>query len=450
MKNIQMFNKAEIYSFISGLTACLGICVGGINSGIISPIITELKRDNLVTEKTLPILTTLYFIGSISGYFLTGYIASIGRKKFWIISLSLISYLANYIFLLGLTTVSMFVARFALGVHDAIVFSLFIVYTGEVVMDTRKKLYGTGLGVSLRLSILVVYLLGVCIGYKYIVIVSMALYSVVILIMLFQPTSPHWLIKKGYFHEGEKVLLHIYQDETVAAEKFSEIRQQQQQQQQEGEITTTFVQKYKFVLKWSVLKPILIVSILQILKELTGHEIIVGYCSVILSQHISNQTTHSTISPNLQELAYPSLLGVGSIISLFISTRKRVKAIIIATTVGQLIAHLSMTLYFIVTQYQLINQASIYLFIWGEASIAMYGLFFSIGWGSLIYYLYIELFNPQYRELSSAICCVAMDLATIGGLAIYGYIIEMYGGMVVFSAFSVTCVFAVIFQIVVL
>ena len=446
MRNTSIF-KAEIYSFLSGLTACLGICATGINSGIISPIITELKRDNLVTEGTLPILTIFYFLGSLSGHFTTGYIASMGRKKFWIISLSLISFVANYIFLLGTSTISMFVARFVLGAHDAIVFSLFIVYTGEVVMDTRKNVYGTGLGVSLRLSILVVYFLGIWMRYRYIVIFSMALYTVVISVMIFQPTSPHWLIKKGYFLKAEKVLLHIYQDETVAAEKFNEINQQQQQ---EGETATTFVQKYKSVFKWPVLKPILIISTLQILKELSGHETIVGYCSVILAQHALNgNTTRFTLDPNIQALAYPSLLGIGSIVALFIVTRRRLKGIIIATTVGQLLAHLSMTSYFFVIQHQLISQVNIYryLFVWGEVSIAMYGLFFSIGWGSLIYYLYIELFHAQHRELSSAACCVAMSVATISSLAVYGYVLEEFGGVAVFSAFSVTCVLAVIFQV---
>ena len=445
--------RAELHSFISGFTAFLGIFATGINSGMISPIITELEREDLVTTKSLPVFTSCYFFGSMIGHVSTGYLASLCRKKFLIIIISMVLYTANYLFLCGPNTVSIIAARFVLGVHDAVVFNLFIVYTGEVVMDTRKNIYCTGIGVALRVSTLMSYLLGIWVRYRYLIIFSTSCYIVCIALIVFQPTSPHWLVKKGHFEKANKILLQIYQNQQVAEDKFNEIHSQQCNTQADQGKSSKMLELAKSVLRRSVLKPILILSSLQILKEASGHETVVSYCSVILSQHASatNSTTFVLLSENVQALAYPSLLGLGSILSLLIVTRKRLKLILILTTLGQLIAHLSMTSYFLVLQGNFLNRNTgllqNYLFVWAEVSIAMYGLFFSLGWGSAIYYLYVELLHPSHREFSCSVCCIAMNVSTFTSVSVYGYFLEVFGGVVVFSGFSIACFSAIIFQI---
>ena len=443
--------RVELYSFISGFTGFLGVFANGFNSGMISPIITELKREGLVTTESLPIFTSCYFLGSMVGHFSIGYVASLCRKKFLIITISIVLFSANYVFLIGSNTVSIIAARFVLGAHDAIAFDLLIVYTGEVVMDKRKNVYCTGIGVALRVSTLMSYLLGIWIRYRYLIIFSVSCYIVCIVLMAFQPTSPHWLVKKGHFEMAKEVLLQIYQNQQVAEDKFNEIHNQQCCTSIQVE-TSKILAKTKSIFKWSVLKPILIISILQILKEASGHETVVSYCSVILSLHASStNTTGILLNGNVQALAYPSLLGLGSVLSLLIVTRKRLKLILILTTLGQLIAHLSMTTYFLVSQNNLFNQdigvLRNYMFVWAEVSIAMYGLFFSLGWGSAIYYLYVELLHPSHREFSCSVCCIAMVVSTFTSVSVYGYVLEVFGGVVVFSGFSIACFSAIIFQI---
>ena len=451
--NISQMLRAEFYSFISGLTAFLGVFVIGLNSGMISPIIAELEREALVTTQSLPIFTSCYFLGSIIGHLSTGYIASLCRKKFLIITISMVLYSSNYVFLIGSNAVSVIAARFVLGVHDAIVFNLLIVYTGEVVMDTRKNVYCTGIGCALRVSTLMSFLLGIWIRYRFLIVFSMSCSIVCIVLMAFLPTSPHWLVKKGHFEKAKGVLLQMYQDQQVAEDKFNEIYNQQCSIQVDRvRKSSAILEKIKSLFKWSVLKPILIISSLQILKEASGHETIVSYCSVILSLHASaSNTTGILLNENVQSLAYPSLLGLGSILSLLIVTRKRLKLILILTTLGQLIAHLSMTSYFLVSQSNLLNQYTgvlqSYKFVWAEVSIAMYGLFFSLGWGSAIYYLYVELFHPLYREVSCSVCCMAMTVSTFISVSVYGYVLEVFGGVVVFAGFSIACFSAILFQI---
>ena len=202
----------------------------------------------------------------------------------------------------------------------------------------------------------------------------------------------------------------------------------------------SWVESIKALKEWKVLKPILIMVGISFLKEFGGHEALVAYSSHILA-------SQQAMDPKVASLFYPIFLIVGAIVYFSIQSYCKLKWIMITASIFQAISHISMTIYYLVSEHYLhcnteYTQLCHNLAFWPILNIAIYAFSFGLGWG-LVYFALIGIVFTVHRELSAAIVGVVESLSSYSVVLIFFYLLHHFGGFIAFLILSINYIIAI-------
>ena len=193
--DIRVFHACIVTS--SGLTA------GAYMESFTSPVEDELLRKGILTEDVYPLFVSSLLLGGIVGTSLAGPISEwIGVKSALIFS-SPLTILGSVLLIWAHDPVSMIIARILIGIFSGLSISCIPVYNAEISPTRVKAFYGSVLGVSLRCGSLLSNLLGIWVGFRWLVLIYVLIVTIMILNIFQIPESPDWLRRKGLGREGE-------------------------------------------------------------------------------------------------------------------------------------------------------------------------------------------------------------------------------------------------------
>lgn len=135
--------------------------------------------------------------------------------------------------------------------------------------------------VSYSIGILLVYVLGAFLPWRYVAWCGIIIPLISIVNITASPESPTWLVRNGYKDRAAKVLIWLRGDELVAQRELIDIVKRYEHEKYEQQLEKESI--WTACSRLSVFKPLLIVSVFQILLILTGTYLIVFYSVEIIA-----------------------------------------------------------------------------------------------------------------------------------------------------------------------
>ncbi|PNF26876.1 hypothetical protein B7P43_G16263 [Cryptotermes secundus] len=243
----------------------------------------------------------------------------------------------------------------------------------EISTPRLRGLYTSSSFTALSAGILLVYVLG---SYLHWHIVAGLLASIPLTSLtcfFFIPESPVWLAKKGHAEEAQRALTWLRGDKKQASfelqELLSGIRAQQEAEEievdttdkEEADKTPNIMQKIKFLLSPSILKPFFIGHIFNLFQILTGTMLIVFYAVDIISE--TDKNTKGFDSFTIAQLtAFVRLIFTLVTNSLLYFVRRRTHAIVATSVCACAALVLSCFLFFqLRTEYSFSPETSMWI-----------------------------------------------------------------------------------------
>lgn len=169
----------------------------GITCTYSSPALPDIRKNIHFTENDTGWFGSLVTLGAVFGGLLGGQLLNwLGRKG--TLLFSSVWFTAGYLFIIfGPTTVLLFVGRFLTGVGMGMVALAVPVFISEICPANVRGLLNTGGNMVLTVGILITFVLGKWLDYKWLAICSLAPSIVMAATLPWSKESPRWLLQKG-------------------------------------------------------------------------------------------------------------------------------------------------------------------------------------------------------------------------------------------------------------
>ena len=153
------------------------------------------------------------------------------------------------------------------------------------------------------------------------------------------------------------------------------------------------------------------------------------------------------MDPQVASLFHPICLIVGAVVCIPIQSYLKIKWLLITASIFQAISHLSMAIYYLVSEHYLhcnteYTQLCHNLAFWPILNISIYAFSFGLGWG-IVYFALIGIVFTVHREFSAAIAVVVANISSYSVILIFFYLLRNVGGFIIFLIFSVNYLIAI-------
>ncbi|XP_036361673.1 solute carrier family 2, facilitated glucose transporter member 10 isoform X2 [Octopus sinensis] len=213
----------KLFLFFTASTAALGGILFGYDIGVISGALLQLRRDFQLSCDQQSIVVSFLLLGAIIGALVSGFLVDLlGR---WITIV-----LNGFFFILGSLTIALaqsftilVIGRLVLGFAISVSSVAECVYISEISPAKRRgqlvSLNEFGITIGLVLSYLINFLyINVAHGWRYMFGLSSVLAVLQILMMLFLPQSPRYLVLKGKEAQAAAVLRRFHSEADMEEE----------------------------------------------------------------------------------------------------------------------------------------------------------------------------------------------------------------------------------------
>ena len=428
--------------FHACMTSLVAILSGGFIEDYTSPIEDQILEEGIMTITDFSLFTSSIFIGALAGSLVTGPVSEWLGSKTSTIIVSQLATLGGMLLVWAHDSTTMIFGRIIIGFYIAFVGSSLPVYNAEISPASTRGFYGSLIGISLRVGTLSSYLLGVWLGYRWLAAVYVVIIVIVNLNLVFLPESPKWLRKKGYTEKANlasSYFLDCSQEISPLIEEVSDTTS--------GIECHTLSQRIRSYFVWPILRPLLVCVSVQFFRSLSTHDYIQVYAA---------HTLHNTvdISPRVAALFYPVFLITGSLVFIWIIHTVHWKKLIIVTTIIQIMINGMFSLVFYLSINRLDcahNTQDIILCKTLQITllllIAIYGLSYSIGMGSIAWWLYGQILHPNYTRVSTGVVTLVTYSCVSVNLIVGSLVVQYFGSCVLFLAYTIICILALITQL---
>ena len=309
-------------------------------------------------------------------------------------------------------------------------------YAAEVALDHQRQLCSGGIGFSLRIGLFIVYFIGIWLNFRWLAVLGLILTCVLCFMVIVNPVSPVCYIQHGMDEKAKSTLHYLHGRDFDADSEIEKIKGKTLSRK------ISWIEGIKALKHWNVLKPIMFMICIAFLKEFGGHEGMVSFSSHILE----NQ---QAMDPKVASLFYPICLIVGAIVYYSIQNHCKLKWIMNTASIFQAISHISMAIYYLVSEHYLhcnteYTKLCHSLAFWPILNIAIYAFSFGFGWG-LVYFALVGIVFTVHREISTAICSVISDLTSYIAVMLLYYLLTNIGGFATFLFFAVNYFIAIVY-----
>lgn len=395
--------------FISIVVNLAGISVG-MTIGYPSPTAVEL-RQNYLSDATFPLFTSFTFIGAALGSLLTFFpLEFLGRKSVIILN-TLIKGFGWFLLVVANNAAGLIAGRFIIGIGLGVYSIVIPIYVVEIAHHTSKGLYSSFFGLYLTIGILIVFVLGNFLIHQWLSMVPLFLLMIMAFIMLFQPESPTWLIKRNLNNKAKSVLNTLRKENEDVLEEIEKIN---------GIILAqkgSIKDKFKLILEKYHLKAFGVGMFYMALAQFSGFPALGSYASVLF-----RGTT--LLKPNVASLIIPLNYLIGNIVIFFLIDRagRKILSIVTSAIIGA--CYISAAIYFKLhiegdlcmgvrngTQYT-IHECGKYIILWPMITFAVCGIAYTMGMATIKWLYLGELFPLRVKIVISGSGAVVLWLST--------------------------------------
>lgn len=429
------------------LRVCLITSISFFSVGYIdsytSPIEDTLLQREVFSQDSYSLFASANYLGGTFSSTIGGFISEcLGIKASLIIS-SQLAIIGSMLLVMARDSVSMTLGRLLIGFYTGMSMSWVVVYNAEIAPDNVKKLYGAILTISLRIGVVSSYGLGVWIGPCWLALIYLVMVVFITLNFVYLPETPRWLDNKGWSESANKSKEYFY--DSSQEKLFVDLNTDTVHSDC---CNTNLSQKIASYFVWPVLRPLFVCCSIQLFKTSSGHEYLLAYSAHTLEESVS-------INPRIAALLFAVFLLFGGIIFLSLISKVKWKKLLLLTTFTQIVANgmLSLTIYLSNHTFHCNHdnqQATLVCEILQSAPlifVALYAFSYTLGWGSIGWWLIGEVLHPHYNRVSAGIVTFVAFSCSYLNMQICPIIEEHFGSYTVFLINTVVCLFGFILQI---
>ena len=411
-----------------------------------SPIEDSVLEEGLFTENTFVLFVTASYIGATISCLFVGLISEWLGIKSTIILFSPLNIFGSVLLLVAYDSISMIFGRFLIGLYLGIPMSLVPVYISEIVSSDMKKFYGAILSLAVSAGILLSYTLGIWLGYRWLVCIYLMMTVFMIVNLVFLPESPIWLRNKGWIYKANQASK--YFNGLGITEYVCDLNTESCQHESVCLIDNrvSLRDRISQYFTWPIIRPLLICTSIQVYSVVCGYMLLVSYSAHILEKGLN-------MNPNIVICFFPLFQLIGSTLFIYIIQKVNWKKLLLVTTFVQMISLglLGLSFYLSIHVFHCTHsgvetvlckllQSSPLLFV------AIFALGFSMGWGSLSWWLYGQILQEHYINVSAGIVTLFAYIAECFNQLIAPILVEYWGSDVVFFLCSLVCLSALPLQ----
>ena len=429
------------FDHIGTCFAVLPCYIGGLAAtfilGFPSPTQKELLQENLLDQHTLPVFAAISHFTRVLGVILTTILVQFGYNLKIITVVCYISGVTGYLLIIIANSATCLITGVALiGFYTGSIVLYINTYMAEITLDHQRQLLSGAIGFCARIALFITYFTGIWLGFRWLAVLGLVITCMYCILVIVNPISPVWYIQHGMDERAKSTLRYLHGRDFDTNSEVEKIKGNTLS------MSGRWIEGIRALKHWNVAKTILFMVGIAFLKEFGGHEAMIAFSSHVLE----NQ---QAIDPKVASLFYPICLIVGAIV--FFPTQKfcKLKWIMIIASIFQAISHLSMAIYYLVSEHFLYcnteySRLCHTLSFWPILNIAIYAFSFGFGWG-LVYYALIGVVITVHRELFTAICSVITNITSFIVVILLYYLLTSIGGFETFLLFSVNYIIAIVY-----
>ncbi|KAI6647941.1 Solute carrier family 2, facilitated glucose transporter member 8-like [Oopsacas minuta] len=428
------FSQKPIRVFVTCSIALLTFGLSLFIDSYTSPIEDEILSDGILSENMYPVFASMLSLGGLIGAVFAGPITECFGIKSAIIFVSPLAAIGGFGCIVASSPIVLVFGRMLIGMQIGVVNSTVPIYISEI-SSSKRKLYGSVLGLGLRMGTFIAYTIGLWLGFRWIVVFYLSCLFVLTFLLSYQPDSPHWLHSKGYTQSAIRATAYLHECYEDLDCKFPE--------KETHKSMASFMRGF-FALP--VIRPLIICCSIQIFKESSAQQLLLLYAAHTLEAGVSINPQFAAIFNILSQV-------FGSIIFLWVIQKIHWKKLVILTTIFQAICNalLAVTLYLSIDELRCTHSVYTSCF----CGVLMYApliitsvmsFAYGIGWGSIVWWLYGEILDKRYARVCAGIATFCTYLASFLNQLFAPILVNYAGSAVVFFGYSCCCVLALVFQ----
>lgn len=366
----------------------------------------------------LPEQFRFFFTASIVGFALIGgnfivtpLMDSLGRKKSHL--LTILPVLVGWFMLLLVHNVAgLIAARFLQGIAMGMLGPLGSIIIGEMTDPKNRGAFLTSVSLSLTIGVLFCHSLGSFFSWQQSALICSFITFTSLLMIIFTPESPAWLIRKGRFEEGRQIFMWLRGYDLQTKEELERMITAQRMTRKSSIVgqDVSLMVKIKHYFRYlndackkpEFYKPIIIMVFLYIMFQFAGINVISSYATDIIEKVVGPEANAKLLMVVLDvERLICNILAV-----YLMKTMKR-RTLLFSSGIICVLSYLGKGAYVYAKQKDLLPFDSEWIPI---ILIGIYMFSLTVGISSIPFALSGELFPLEYRGLGSGISILGLSL----------------------------------------
>ncbi|XP_069671884.1 facilitated trehalose transporter Tret1-like [Periplaneta americana] len=428
-----MTRSRKSLQYIASISASLTFFMAGSFTCWTSPAIPKLMAENPdFTPDKISWIVACLSVGSILAPLPVGHLMNkLGRKPLLIFTA--IPFLVGWGLIFTGSLIGLCFSRAIGGLGIGIAITVCPVYIVEISEDDIRGILGTMMQLLQNLGTLFAFCLGPYVSYQYLALSSSVVPVVFIVVMLWVPETPYFLMMKDRKAKAEKSLMRLRGGNEIRA-----VQSELDKIERYVHIAVTY--------KTSIIdlfftrgnkKAMFIIAFLVILQQFSGVMAILSYAEEIFAK------TGSSLDPSVQAMVLGGVQLLASVFSSMLVDRLGRKPLLLMSTAG-VAASLSIEgLYFYIIINNMAKKSSTE---WIPLSaLIVFFIMYCIGLGSLPITMTGELFSTKVKGMASSIASMFTAVGFFIVTKLYQVMTSSWGIYFSFWVFSLCCVFGTVF-----
>ena len=422
-----MLSSGELRLYFA-VTACyIGAYLVIFIFGYPSPTQKQLMEEGILDNYTLPIFVSTPMITKLLGMVILPFLVQLN------ISINVIELVfcvvggIGWILIISAESALALISGVGLvGLCSGITIVFLLTYVSEISLKHQRRFLSGGIGMSMSVGLFVAFFMGIWLSFRWLAVVGLTFNCLFSCLLLFLPHSPVWYVRQGMQVRAVDTLLYLHGNSFDADREVHNIQSATAVNPLSWKASLIALKDPK------VFKPILLISSLAIFKELGGRAGIVSFSSHLLE----NQ---QGMDPNVASLFYPGFLVLGSLVSICIINKCRLKLLLMFGSSFQALSQISMAIYFLVyDKYLYCNEPSqlcrIITF-WPSMNLGIYSFAYALGFLTVLYSLRGIMYT-SHREISTAITGILTNITSYIVASLFYILLNTIGGFWLFLSFA--------------
>ncbi|GJQ75914.1 hypothetical protein Trydic_g17974 [Trypoxylus dichotomus] len=427
-----IFLKSEtLKQYVATVCVSLGaICTGCVLAWT-SPVLPQLVQENIITSDQEGIVGSMLALGSLISALPAGYLADkFGRKK-TLISLA-IPLLLNWIFIVFANgALMLYTARFFAGIAAGAMCVCAPMYIGEIAEASIRGALGSFFQMFICTGILLTAVFGSFLSWLHLSIL-LGIFPIIFAIGMFlMPETPFYLVKIGNLNEARRELRYF------RGETYKHVDRELREVEKFVEEANANKAGIKDLFSSRANKKAIISGIgIMIFQQFSGINAVIFYTVTIF------KSAGSALSPDLATIIVDGVQLGAALCSVMLIERANRKFYLRLSSMGMCVCLAALGVYF---HLQLNGVKASGLGTLPLASLVLFIVAFSMGFGPVPWMIMSELFAPEIKGLASGLAVMTNWICVFLVTFTFPLMNTHLGGHITFYIFSIIMIIGTIF-----